>query len=60
MHDVAQKNCAEAEMNKHQAWPSSGPSAVRKIGWTPSPARALSGAPSAVFGIAKTTQSSRM
>ena len=59
MHDVAQKNCADAEMNNTkvaQFWPK----AVRKIGWTPSPARALSGAPSAVFGIAKTTQSSRM
>ena len=60
MHDVAQKNCAEAEMNSTsvaQLWP---------IDWTkmyatpPPPTPALSGLPSAPLGMANTTHSSRM
>ncbi len=58
MHDVAQKNCADAEM-KSTSVAQLLPRALTKIGATPEPASALSGWPWALSGIAKTTASSR-
>ena len=58
MQDVAQKNCADAEMNSTRV-AQSLPRDSTKIGATPRPARALSGCPSALSGIANTTHSSR-
>ncbi len=58
MHDVAQKNCADAEMNSTNV-AQLVPRDSTKMPATPPPARALSGWPSALFGIANTTHSSR-
>ena len=59
--DVAQKNCAEAEMNRTSVAQFCAQGGRRRsVCDAAAPASALSGAPSALFGIAKTTQSSRM
>ena len=58
MHEVAQKNWADAEMNSTNV-AQLVPRDSTKMPATPPPARALSGWPSAPFGIAKTTHSSR-
>ena len=57
MHEVAQKNWADAEMNSTNV-AQLVPRDSTKMPATPPPARALSGWPSAPFGIAKTTHSS--
>src|SRR3954451_12088713 len=60
MHDVEQKNCADAEMN------STSPAQLLPIAWVkmyatpPAPTPALSGLPSVALAIAKTRPSSRM
>ena len=59
MHEVAQKNWADAEMNSTRV-AQLVPSDSTKIPATPPPASALSGSPWALSGIAKTTHSSRM
>ena len=60
MHEVAQKNCADAEMNSTERRPVGAERRARRSAATPPPASALSGWPSALFGIANTTHSSRM
>ena len=59
MHETVQKIWPTADTNR--TVPAQfEPSAALKIGATPPPASALSGLPSALFGIANTTHSSRM
>ena len=59
-HDVAQKNCAEAEMNSTSVAQFVPRAPDEDRSHAPGRPTALSGCPSALFGIAKTTQSSRM
>src|SRR3954454_20157729 len=60
MHEVEQKNCADAEMNSTSAPHLLPIDCVKMYATPPAPTPALSGWPWALSGIANTTQSSRM
>ena len=60
MHDVAQNSCADAEMNSTKPAQLTPRDSTKMYATPPPPTPALSGRPSAPFGTAKTTASSRM
>src|SRR5690242_9976584 len=60
MHEVAQKNCAEAEMKSTSPAQFAPIDCTKMYATPPAPTPALSGLPLASSGMAKTTVSSRM
>ena len=60
MHEVAQKNCAEAEMNSTRPAQLEPSDSLKMKATPPPPTPALSGLPSEPLGTANTTHSSRM